>query len=165
MHKNGNTGKDTGRDLRGRFAKGNSGKLFGSRNKTTQAAQGLLESEAEQKLMRKAIDAALEGHPAALRLCMEQILSIKKETPVSFAMPNMNNTATAVQAAGALLAEVASGELTPNQGTQIMGLIESYPKIVEATEPEGRLSALEAASTWGSKLELLNWRRDTSNHR
>jgi len=78
---------------------------------------------------------------------MERILPIKKETPVSFAMPDMNNTATAVQAAGALLAEVASGELTPNQGTQIMGLIESYQKIVEATELEGRLSALEAAST------------------
>ena len=146
MHKNGNNGKDTGRDGRGRFAKGNSGKPLGSRNKATQAAQGLLEGEAEQ-LARKAIDAALEGHPAALRLCMERILPIKKETPVSFAMPDMNKTTTAVQAAGALLAEVASGELTPNQGTQIMGLIESYPKIVEATEPEGRLSALEAAST------------------
>ena len=59
----------------------------------------------------------------------------------------MNKTTTAVQAAGALLAEVASGELTPNQGTQIMGLIESYQKIVEATELERRLSALEAAST------------------
>ena len=141
-----NNGKDTGRDRRGRFAKDNSGKPLGSRNKATQAAQGLLEGEAEQ-LARKAIDAALEGHPAALRLCMERILPIKKETSVSFAMPEMNNTATAVQAAGALLAEVASGELTPNQGTQIMGLIESYPKIVEATEPEGRLSALEAAST------------------
>ena len=141
-----NNGKDTGRDRRGRFAKGNSGKPHGSRNKATQAAQGLLEGEAEH-LTRKAIDAALEGHPAALRLCMERILPIKKETPVSFAMPDMNNTATAVQAAGALLAEVASGELTPNQGTQIMGLIESYQKIVEATELEGRLSALEAAST------------------
>lgn len=141
-----NNGKDTGRDRRGRFAKGNSGKPLGSRNKTTQAAQGLLEGEAEQ-LTRKAIDAALEGHPAALRLCMERILPIKKETPVSFAMPDMNKTTTAVQAAGALLAEVASGELTPNQGTQIMGLIESYQKIVEATELERRLSALEAAST------------------
>ena len=141
-----NNGKDKGRDRRGRFAKGNSGKPLGSRNKTTQAAQGLLEGEAEQ-LTRRAIDAALEGHPAALRLCMERILPIKKETPVSFAMPDMNKTTTAVQAAGALLAEVASGELTPNQGTQIMGLIESYQKIVEATELERRLSALEAAST------------------
>mgnify|MGYP001362088890 FL=1 len=141
-----NNGKDTGRDRRGRFAKCNSGEPLGSRNKTTQAAQGLLEGEAEQ-LTRRAIDAALEGHPAALRLCMERILPIKKETPVSFAMPDMDQPTTAVQAAGALLAEVASGELTPNQGTQIMGLIESYQKIVEATELERRLSALEAAST------------------
>ena len=43
-----NNGKDTGRDGRGRFAKGNSGKPHGSRNKATQAAQGLLEGEAEQ---------------------------------------------------------------------------------------------------------------------
>lgn len=50
MHKNGNNGKDTGRDRRGRFAKGNSEKPLGSRNKTTQAAQGLLEGEAEQNL-------------------------------------------------------------------------------------------------------------------
>jgi hypothetical protein len=44
----GKSGKDTGRDRRGRFAKGNSGKPRGSRNRATQAAQGLLEGEAEQ---------------------------------------------------------------------------------------------------------------------
>jgi hypothetical protein len=77
---------------------------------------------------------------------MERILPVKKEAPVSFVMPDMNNTGTAVQVAGALLVEVASGEMTPNQGAQIMGLIETYQKIVEATELEARLSALEAAS-------------------
>lgn len=48
------------RNANGRFALGNPGRPRGSRNKTTQAAQALLEDEAEA-LTRKAVDLALAG--------------------------------------------------------------------------------------------------------
>jgi hypothetical protein len=48
------------------------GRPKGSRNKTTLAIEALLEGEAEA-LTRKAIERALEGDMAALRLCMDRL--------------------------------------------------------------------------------------------
>ena len=63
---------------RGRpFEKGRSGnpagRRRGSRNRSTQAAQLLLEGEAEA-LTRKAVELALGGDPAALRLCLDRVI-------------------------------------------------------------------------------------------
>jgi hypothetical protein len=71
------TGKTgAARDRRGRFEKGRSGnpagRPRGSVNSATRAAALLLDGEAEA-LMRKAVEAALAGDPAALRLCLDRI--------------------------------------------------------------------------------------------
>ena len=62
----------TGRK-QGRWTKGTSGnpdgRPMGSRNRATLAAQTLLDGEGE-RLTRKAIELALEGDRAALRLCL-----------------------------------------------------------------------------------------------
>jgi len=60
---------------RGRpFPKGQSGnptgRPAGTRNRTTVAAESLLEGEAE-KLTRKAVALALKGNVACLRLCLD----------------------------------------------------------------------------------------------
>jgi hypothetical protein len=44
---------------------------------------------------------------------------------------------------GAILAGVASGDLTPGEGSAIAGLVEGYRKALETTELEQRLKALE----------------------
>jgi len=65
------------RDAGGRFRKGQSGnpagRRRGVRNKATEAAERLLEGEAEA-LARKAIERALEGDPTALRLCLDRLI-------------------------------------------------------------------------------------------
>ena len=79
------------RRVRGRpFKKGRSGnpagRRTGSRNKATIAAAALLAGESEA-LTRKAVELALVGDPAALRLCIERILPPCRERTVKFALP------------------------------------------------------------------------------
>jgi hypothetical protein len=127
----------------GTFAVGNPGKPKGSRHRATMAVQGLIE-EQSKALTQKAIDMALEGDTTALRLCIERIAPARKDTPVSFEMPTMENAQDAARAAAAILSEVSGGSITPLEGATVMGLIEQYRRTLEATELEARISALEA---------------------
>ena len=51
------------------------GRLPGTRNRATMAAEALLDGEAEA-LTRKAIEMAMAGDTTALRLCLERILRL-----------------------------------------------------------------------------------------
>ena len=131
-----------GRDTAGRFAAGNSGRPAGARNKATMAALELMDGEAEA-LSRKAVELALNGDTVALRLCLERVAPPRKDVPVSFALPTMTCAKDAAAAAGAVLQAVSAGDLTPAEGAQVMGLIDSYRRTLESTELEARVAALE----------------------
>ena len=146
MTRNSGSGSDArsgARNPDGTFAPGNPGKPPGSRHRATQAVQALLEGEAEA-LSRRAVERALEGDVTALRLCLERIAPQRKDAPVTFALPPMQAAADALQAAGAILAAVASGDLTPAEGAHVMALVETYRRTFETTELESRIAALEA---------------------
>jgi hypothetical protein len=136
------TNRNNGRNTDGTFGKGNPGKRHGIRHKTTPAIQSLLDGEGEA-LTRKAIDMALAGDTTALRLCLERIAPPRKDGPVRFDLPPMASAASASAAMGAILAGVASGDLTPGEGSAIAGLVEGYRKALETTELETRIKALE----------------------
>ena len=51
----------------------------------------------------------------------------------------------ASKAASSVLSGVSEGELSPIEGTRVMGLIDSYRCTLELTEIEERLQALENA--------------------
>lgn len=131
-----------GRNTDGTFAAGNSGKPKGTRHKATQAALALLDGEAEA-LTRKAVDMALAGDGAALRLCLDRIAPPRRDAPVTFDLPPMQSAADAAKAAGAVLDAVALGDLTPQEGAHIMALVETYRRTLETTELEARVAALE----------------------
>ena len=128
----------------GTFKPGAGGRTRGSRNKTSLAVEALLDGQAEA-LTRKAIDLALEGDMAALRLCVERIAPVRKDAPVSFDLPTIKTAQEASQAASAVLRAVSNGELTPVEGASVMALVESYRRVLETTEIEARITALEEA--------------------
>jgi hypothetical protein len=138
-----NNGSRTGRDEAGRFTTGNPGRPQGARHRATQAALALLDGEADT-LTRKAVELALEGDTTALRLCLERIVPPRKDAPVAFDLPAMQCAEDAAKAAGTVLQGVALGELTPAEGTHVMALIDAYRRILETTEIEQRIAALEA---------------------
>jgi len=131
-----------GRNTAGKFTSGNSGRPKGARNKKTLAIVSLLEGQAEA-LTQTAISKALEGDGLALRLCMERISPAPKDKAVSFPLPDMNAAMDASQAASSVFTAVSEGQLTPIEGTRVMGLIDSYRRTLEPTEREERLRVLE----------------------
>ena len=74
---------------------------------------------------------------------MDRIAPPPKDAAVTFSMPTMNNALDASKAAGSVLTAVSEGELTPIEAMRVMGLIDSYRRILELTEIEQRLQALE----------------------
>ena len=138
-----NSGKNTDfRNPDGTFAVGNPGKPKGSRHRATQAVQALIEDQSDA-ITQKAVEMALEGDTTALRLCIERIAPARKDAPIEFDLPSMNSAHDAAQAASAILAEVASGSITPLEGTSVMGLVEQYRRTLEASDLERRIEALE----------------------
>jgi uncharacterized protein DUF5681 len=141
---------NTGRKQGGRFQKGKSGNPCGrppgSRNRTTQAVDALLDGEAET-LTRKAIEKAKEGDTAALRLCLDRIAPVRKDRPITFALPPMAGAADAVKASAAIVAAVSRGEITPSEAVELGRLLETYVKTLEITELEQRLNKLEGIMT------------------
>lgn len=134
--------RNSGRNTDGTFTTGNPGKPKGTRHRATQATLALLDGEAEA-LTRKAVELALNGDGAALRLCLERIAPPRRDSPVTFALPGMRTARDAAQAAAAVLGAVAEGDLTPIEAAHIMGLVETYRRTLETTELESRMAALE----------------------
>jgi hypothetical protein len=135
------------RDGRGRFVKGRSGNPAGrppgARNKATIAAEAMLDGEAEA-LTRKALDLALAGDPAALRLCLDRVVAPRRERTVAFAMPAIGGAADLAGAMAALAGAAAQGIIAPGEAAQLAQVVETYLRAIEATDLERRLRALEA---------------------
>ena len=129
---------------RGRpFAKGESGnsagKPKGARHRVTLATEALLDGEAEG-LTRKAIELALAGDGAALRLCLERILPIRRERPVRFQLPPSQSAADMI---AEIIKGVAAGEITPGEAAELAKLVETLVRAREASEFEQRLQKIE----------------------
>jgi hypothetical protein len=119
-----------------------SGRPKGSRNAATLALETLLDGQATA-LTQKALDLALTGDMAALRLCLDRILPPRRDRPVTFELPTINSAQDAAATVSAVLAAVASGELTPADAGEISKLIEAYVRAFETAELAERLERLE----------------------
>lgn len=139
----------TGQKQGGKLAKGQSGnpdgRPRGSRNATTLALEALLDGQATA-LTQKAIDLALTGDMTALRLCLDRILPPRKDRPVTFMLPPIESAQDASRTVSAVLAAVASGELTPADAGEISKLIEAFVKAFEVAELDVRIRKLEGTA-------------------
>jgi len=118
------------------------GRPKGSLNKATLASQALLDGEAEA-LTRKVVELAKEGHPVALRLCLERLLPPRKDRPVNFTLPRIEGAEDLVKALRAILEAVAQGEITPAEGQTLTAMLDGYRKGLETADLEARVTALE----------------------
>ena len=137
---------ESARNQHGRWQPGRSGnpagRPKGARHKATLAVEALLDGDAE-RLTREAVELALDGDTTALRLCLERIVPPRKDAPVQFDLPPMKGAEDAARAAGAVVAAVAQGELTPTEGAHVMGLVDAYRRALETSELDARLQKVE----------------------
>ena len=119
------------------------GRTPGTRNRSTIAAEELLDGEA-QALTRKAISMALDGDGLALRLCLERILPPRRSRMIRIDLPPVTDAATVAIAQGEVIAAVASGEICPDDGATVSALLEARRRAIETVEMEARLAAVEA---------------------
>jgi hypothetical protein len=108
----------THRTSTGQFSKGysgnQSGKPKGARNKNTLAAIELLEGES-QALSRKAIDLALAGDTAALKLCLERIVPAARERPLNaIELPVITDQKSVLEVLQNIVEKLTTGEILPS---------------------------------------------------
>ncbi|SDO52240.1 hypothetical protein SAMN05216360_12543 [Methylobacterium phyllostachyos] len=130
----------------GQFKPGRSGnpagKAKGTRNRTTIALEEILQGEAET-ITRKAIELAQNGDTVALRMCLDRLMPVRKDRPITFTLPKIETTADLTKATQALLQGVADGEITPSEAAELSKLVDAHVRAIEAVDFAGRLAALE----------------------
>lgn len=140
------TAKTTKKQSRQGFRKGKSGnpsgRPQGSRNKATIALEALLEGEGEA-ITRKAVEKAKAGDMTAIRLCLERLIPIRKDAPISFKLPDMNCADDSAVAMSGVLQALAEGEITPMEASSVAAVIETYRRTLETAEFENRIAVLE----------------------
>lgn len=120
------------------------GKPRGARSRVTLAIEALLDGQAE-KLTQKAIQLALAGDLAALRLCMDRLCPPRKDRPILFALPKLESAPDSVKASAAIVEAVAIGDLTPSEAAELSRVVDGFTRAVEATDLDARLTKLEQA--------------------
>lgn len=137
------------RDADGQFARGHSGnpagRERGSRNRATMLAEQFLDNQSVE-LVQKALQLALEGDRAALRLCLTRIIGPRRTRPSEFTMPPLQTAADAAPAMSAIAAAVAGGAISTTEAAEFAHIVETFLRALEAGEVETRLQALEAVN-------------------
>lgn len=132
------------------FAPGRSGnpagRPKGSRNRSTLALEAIFEGEAE-KLSRKAIEMALGGDGPALKLCLDRLLSPRRDRSITFELPPIETAEDLPKATEAMLQAVASGEITPSEAADIGKAVSAHIEAITAADLHRRLAALEGPGT------------------
>ena len=97
------------------FAKGSSGNPHGrppgARNKSTLAAQALLDARSEE-IADRAITLALDGNALALKLCFERIVPRPREAAIAIDLPPVVTIDECNTAIATAIAAAAAGELS-----------------------------------------------------
>lgn len=121
--------KQRGRPFRAGQSGNPAGRPRGARNRSTVAAELLLEGEAKA-LTRKAIELGLAGDTAALRLCMERLMPPRKDRSISFELPKIERAEDVARASAFVLTAVSEGRITPSEACEVMKLIEVHRRTI-----------------------------------
>jgi hypothetical protein len=129
-----------------RFQKGESGNPTGRPrgvlNHATLLAQELLAARVES-IAGKLIELAEGGDMRAIRVCMERLMPVIKDQPIAVELPPIEKPADSVEAAAAIAAAVAAGELTATEAAKLAKVVEVYVRALDSKGFDERLGKLE----------------------
>lgn len=125
-------------------------KNSGARQKIFKA----LVEPSKNEIVNTAITMALSGNEAMLKIFLERLLPAKpKEEPLFLDLQNhpLTDANSLHQLAIKLIGDVASGNLTPEEGQKFSSLIEDHYKIIQLSEISTRITKLEKKSNLKAK--------------
>lgn len=141
------------RNAEGQFVKGQSGnpagRIPGSRNRATMMAEQFLDNQS-LGLVQKALQLALGGDMAALKLCIGRIIAPRRHRPTGFTLPPLRNGADAAPAMAAIAEAVAEGALSSSEACELSQVVDAFIRALEAGEVEARLQRLESVNGIGA---------------
>ena len=139
--------KQASRNGLGQFVKGRSGNPAGrgpgTRNRATMLVEQLFEG-ASSALANKAVELALSGNSAALRLCIGRIIAPRRDRPSGFALPPIESAADLAPAMAAIARGIAEGALSTGEAWELSQFVDSFMRALEAGDFEARLARLES---------------------
>lgn len=142
-----NTGKIQGGS---QFKKGQSGnpkgKPKGARNKSTLAAERLLEGSLD-RICKKIEEEALSGNMQAAKMILDRLLPARKDRVIKIDLPEVRTYEDILNAVGVIVNAVGNGEISPSEGESLSRTLEMYSKALETHQIELRLRALEAVTS------------------
>ena len=135
------------KQLRGKpFQKGQSvnpnGRPAGSRNKRTLALEEMLGNHIGA-ITQKAVDAAINGDMAAIKMIMDRMLPPARSRPISIELPPITDIASVSIAQSEILKAVTEGDLLLDEAEALTGLLEARRRSFEAADLEERIKQLE----------------------
>lgn len=138
-----NTGKI---QVGGKYKRGYSGnpngKPKGTRNKSTLAAEALLEGSLD-KICKKVEEEALNGNMQAAKMILERFLPPRKDRCIQIDLPPINTYGDVLNAVGFIVNAVGKGMITPSEGELLSRAVENYSKALELYQLESRLKNIE----------------------
>ena len=117
------------------------GRPLGARNRATIVVETLLQGQVEP-MTRVAMDLALGGDMAALRMCLDRVAPPGRHRPIAYELPPLRTAADAAAALAQIAADVAVGELTPWEAGELCKLVDNFRRALEATDFEKQLAEL-----------------------
>lgn len=115
------------------------GRPKGIRDRRT-SLRDLLEPHAPQ-LVAKAVELAMAGDSAALRMCLDRLIPPAKAKDEPVRLPPISDSLA--DTGRSVLEALARGQIGPDDAGAVMSAIASQVRIVDAVEIETRLRALE----------------------
>lgn len=129
-----------------KFKRGQSGnpkgKPKGARNKSTLAAEKLLEGSLN-KICQRIEEEALNGNMQAAKMILDRVLPCRKDRVIQIDLPQIKTHEDVLSAICSIVNAVGNGEISPSEGESLSRTIDLYSKTLEVHELEVRLKAIE----------------------
>jgi hypothetical protein len=106
--------------------------------------QSLLDDQGDA-LLRVCIAHGLDGNMAAARLALDRLMPAAKERCIRIELPQIESASDLPKAIGAIVGQVASGSITPVEGSTICGMLSAMRSAFELVDLAARLEAIERA--------------------
>lgn len=126
------------------------GRPKGARHKTTLAIEALLQGQANE-VAQKAVEMALEGDAAMIRVVLDRVAPVPKDRPIQMPLPDLGDASKLPEATARIVDAVGAGELTPSEGQALAALVEGHRRSLETADLATRLGALEAKMAGATK--------------